>query len=524
MENYTPNQEGFPDIKPQEPTPRTIKTKPLGEIDREIATSKEILGDWVDSLDPEIIRLRSESQQEINAMFKFLRLGGMQIAELKAITPGSLRAMEIKNELRDDCKRSVKEGIECKNFDPEHAHSLVTEYNAAFPTHANLEDVLVDLENGNISDEELIESMDRHHRNLDRIESGARIQVEAIKHKFSESVESAVSRGFLPRQAMENLARIRSFDIRVLDALADPLSGRLATSFDDGGMSIMSTMLDESNGTENFEKVVFHELVHMIAGEALRGKQVVEGDEKKMALVRIKSGLSIKDGITNSDSHHLNNYRNNYLNEAVTEYISRVLYNSTQGISNIPDNSAIESQRIYVDEQKRLYELFDKKLSSETIMEAYFENTSPEADSLGSQSPALEKLSAEMDLIEGKGSMARIDNQFKLQKINNELLLGINRDGYVFLSEYTPEKADNIVEQWNTIRGDHLKYLRLNVRVGESDNDIVSSSYVFIDFEDKQPLTIDTDIRQKRDRIEEALAKYRIANPGIKFGFNFDSR
>lgn len=466
---------------------------------------------WVDSLNPDIIQLRRESQLGRSS------LGGFELELIKIYGVDSNNSLEHKHKLRDAWLKAISEGVEqiegfitAKN--QERADILTQEFLINFPTYSNLPSLLEHLKTGAISDRDLIEATELHQKNLAHIEQKFRDYAEIIKTKFSNAVAVAVESGILPRQANQNLSRIENVTVQIIDRIEKSGSKTVGASTHDGTIGAQSSYIytfDENKPNQELDSTIFHELVHTIAGEILQRINTPSALSRKLAVrfKRVKTGVDI-------------NEQNLWLNEALTQYIAQILSNISQGAPDTSIDQLLDDEDSYAREQLKLHELITKGVSLETLLNAYFENFIPADKTFEGHPPALEVLKKEIENIEGADSMMRFNNMFTFNDIYSNIVYPTGKKNHIFLLQDSIDKADVRLSNWLGLRGDGLKFIRVDVSIGETANEAATESFLYVHDTDTDKFDIDKAIADTKTDIEESLNQYKPKNHAKKLTYS----
>ncbi|MAE68818.1 hypothetical protein CL635_03365 [bacterium] len=203
------------------------------------------------------------------------------------------------------------------------------------------------------------------HRKAEGVES----IIEKYREEFLVIARAAVKNGYLPTSEEKLLSRLEGIPSRVFDTL----EGAHVAEEEDGAISLNIDIPSEA-----IRHVVYHELVHAIAGKSIATYQ-----EKEITMTHEqKHGLKLR---VEAPGEHIITGRFSWLDEAVTEETALHLLGERE--DEVGD---------YQFERLFLKSMIDAGVPEELFRNAYFEDYDTEADP-GQRMPAWHALAKKIN-------------------------------------------------------------------------------------------------------------------------------
>lgn len=233
---------------------------------------------------------------------------------------------------------------------------------------------------------------------------------EQIKKEFAEEVQVAVAEGWLPQSAADALGRINSVAVLLTDRLKSVHSGTSGTHDSSGKITVDNEQLKAKN-IPLIREVIFHELVHEIAGKLVNIETT--HDERFGDMYRLKerkTGMALKNPRKPYSP-------NTWLNEAITEWVALRL---SKYDGDKADLHAYKGSLAYITERKELDRLFELGLDEKTVTDAAFENITADQEK-GEKGKHFAALVQRVNELEGPGGFNRMENQYIMRKVDDAM-------------------------------------------------------------------------------------------------------
>lgn len=278
--------------------------------------------------------------------------------------------------------------------------------------------LMLAFQDGKLEDSALLNILDAYQEAVEELQKNFEAELPGLETEFLQGIEVLYKQKLFPLSPEEVRERMRPVRVTLADASATTFEN--AVGFYDSELQRVDINIDyfgKYGSSELLKSTLWHEWMHAISGRTLIGEVLDESenpDPEEGTYIPVRQqrvGLRFKDSENGRPAWQ----RFRWLNEAVTEYVSKQVYQGVEKPELLPFMSS------YTKEQELLNLLIDNsggKVDWTTVRAAYFEVI---GDDRESRMAAFRAFSGAMRSAYGDGILPRLDDFLKNGNYNNNL-------------------------------------------------------------------------------------------------------